>query len=149
MKINGLDFELGAQIDILGEKLRVLGMASYSAGGHDYYKIFLDNHRILLPNGDGYSFVFGRLIDPVPYSEPFPDKINYDDEEYILNLHEHQKLNEIIFGDRNQIEGDCEFWDYENENGKMKSISVAILSDKTRADVIAETIDYADGKFVK
>lgn len=136
---------LGSILEIQNKTYTALGKASYNADGHSYHKVFLsDNSVIAFMDDDTSSVFFGTEITELPYSQPFPDVIEYKNKSFQKNWEEHQVIDKILFGN---VEGECNFWDYTNG---IELISIAILSEiGKRADVYGKDIPIEDIKIIQ
>ena len=111
-----------------------------------YVKCELSNNKMLvmIPE-DNYMYV-GEVIKNIKYEQRDIETIIYKNEEYKKIGEGHQIIVNIEFGKEDEVEGKCQFEDYEFGN---KVISLGILTDKNeRADVYAQVINIDDIKIM-
>jgi hypothetical protein len=136
--------KLGSILQILGKTYTVTGKALYDEGAHPCHKIFLsDNHLIIFTYANDSSISFGKYVEDILYVPPFPHYIEYNNKTFELNWHEHQKLNDMVFG---KVEAECEFWDYISGN---ETLSLGIMDDTCkRLDVLSKSINTDSIKII-
>ena len=130
------------KIKINGTQYTILGRAVYATKGDPdatYVKVTLnDNKSLLIVPSDKVAFI-GENKGHIKEFDGFPNKATFNGEELEQSNHDFQiKAGECV----GVTEGECEFWDYTNDN---LYVSVAVLADGTRADVILNEIDYELG----
>ena len=110
-----------------------------------YYKIILEDHSILVVSQDYELIYYGTITSPlVNYSCPFPNQIQYENENYSLITQDYQIVIEVCFGNPLDVEGEVYFADYICNSNSKKYISLAVVSrTNMRADVIAHCIDIS------
>ena len=102
-----------------------------------------DNKVLVIIPGDNYMYI-GEVIKNMEYEQKDAETIIYQNEKYKKTGDGHQIIVNIEFGSQDEVEGKCEFEDYECED---KVISLGILTDKKeRADIFAEVISLKDIK---
>ncbi len=137
----------GSIIEINNKKYEVKTKTFYTIeedNNVSYVKCELSSNKVLviIPE-DNYMYI-GEVIKNMKYEQKDSETIFYQNEKYKKTGDGHQIVVKIEFGNENEIEGKCEFEDYEYEG---KVISLGILTDKKeRADVFAEVINFEDIK---
>lgn len=109
-----------------------------------YVKCELSNNKVLvvIPEDD-YMYI-GEVIPNMNYEYKDSETIIYENEKYTKTGEGHQIIINIEFGSEDEVEGKCEFSDYESGD---KVISLGVLTDKNeRADVFAKVISLEDVK---
>lgn len=113
----------------------------------EYVKCKLDTYDVLVIIPDELVYL-GKVIDNMQYEEIENGKILYNGKEYISTGSDYQLAKKIEFGNKVNTEGECQYWDYENEDTNT-IISLAILTENNkRADILANIIDIKDIKIV-
>lgn len=89
--------------------------------------------------------IFGKVIGDMKYERISEDKIQYNNKTFNKTGGGHQFIINIEFGNKDEVEGNCIFEDYEIENNV---ISLGILTDKEniKADVYADILSREDIK---
>lgn len=139
------DIKLNSVLEIQGQNYTVLGKGFYVSNDSDsYYKIFMSGHNVLIFSAyDDNEIGLGHIVPDLPYSVPFPEKIEFNSKTFTLDCTGHQVTSEVFFG---ETEGDCDFWDYKSGD---ETVSVAILSNGgMRADVHSKIIPIQDVKII-
>ena len=78
----------------------------------------------------------------LPEFNQYGEKVSYNGKSFEQVNHDYQMVVCIDFGNPLEVEGEVEFWDYENDSD---IISVAVVSrSKVRADVVAKYISFDD-----
>ena len=109
-----------------------------------YVKCELSNNKVLVIIPEDDFMYIGEIIEDMKYQRIDAETINYQNEQYSKTGEGHQIIMNVEFGNENEVEGRCEFEDYEAD---AKVISLGILIDKNvRADVYAEVIELSDVK---
>lgn len=111
--------------------------------GASYIKCELSNDKVLVIIPDDNLVYIGCVIENMNYVKTSEIELEYNDKKYNKTGEGHQYIKNIEFGNINEVEGKCEFEDYESGNN---IISLGILTDKNnkRADVFAEIITIED-----
>lgn len=108
----------------------------------EYVKCELTNNRILVLIPSDNLVYIGSIINNLKYERINENKITYNNQIYNKTGEGHQYIKRIDFGNETEIEGKCEFEDYESDN---YIISLGVLSDyEIRADVYAEILDLKE-----
>lgn len=137
----------GSMIEIKNKRYEVKTKTFYTIeedNNVSYVKCELSNDKVLviIPE-DNYMYV-GEIIKDMKYKYQNSETIIYEGKEYTKTGEGHQIIVNIEFGHEAEVEGKCEFTDYENGD---KVISLGVLTDKNeRADVYAEVITLKDVK---
>ena len=85
---------------------------------------------------------FGKNEGTISEFNQYGEKVLYNGKSFEQINHDYQIVVEIEFGNPLDVEGEVEFWDYENDSD---IISVAVVSrNKERADVLAKYISFDD-----
>lgn len=135
----------GSVIEIKGKKYEVKTKTFYTIEEDknvSYVKCELSDNKVLviIPE-DNYMYI-GEVIKNMKYEQKDEETIIYQNEEYKKTGDGHQIIVNIEFGNQDEVEGKCEFEDYECGD---KVISLGILTDKKeRADVYAQVITLKD-----
>ena len=126
------------KVKIDGREYAVVGKAHYTTRntGQKYTKIFLEDHKLLFITEDNVAY-FGTDLGEITEFNGFPEKAMYNGHEMKLVQNDHQIELNVEFG---KGEGDCEYWDYEGDDSSW-FVSVAVLSDGTRSDLVQKMID--------
>ena len=104
-----------------------------------YAKILLNDHNVLVVSPEDNITYIGKNYGQLTDFDGFPQNVVFDGKEYEMVNHDYQIVDRIVFGNPLEVEGEVEFWDYENED---TIISVAVTSrEKIRADVVAKYIN--------
>ena len=135
----------GSVINYDGKSFDVKGKVLYITEKEPeakYAKILLNDHNVLVVSpADNIAYIgknYGQLTD----FDGFPQNVVFDGKEYEMVNHDYQIVDRIVFGNPIEVEGEVEFWDYENED---TIISVAVTSrEKIRADVVAKYINVEE-----
>ena len=144
------DIKYKSCIQIKGKKYIVYSKTHYTTKSDNsyYVKIKLSEDKILLIIPDDELICLGEVIENMQYKQIDNDTISFREEIYKKVGNDYQLVKEIEFGDSTNVEEECEFIDYESENGN-KTISLGILKPSNeRADVYANVIDIEDIKFI-
>lgn len=132
----------GSVIEIKDKKYEVKTKTFYTIEEDknvSYVKCELSDDKVLvvIPE-DNYMYI-GEVIKNMKYQQKDKETIIYENKEYKKTGDGHQIIVNIEFGSQDEVEGKCEFEDYECED---KVISLGILTDKKeRADVFAKVIN--------
>lgn len=135
------------KIDICGNQKSIKSAVQYSTYEEPfniYYKLITDDHEILVISIiDAFCYI-GKIIPQVTDGLPLDEIIIVNGEIYEKINQGYQIVNEIIFGNANEIEGEVFFIDFVSKP-KSKIISIAEVSrSKERADVLANLININD-----
>lgn len=111
-----------------------------------YVKCELSDNKVLVIIPEDNCMYIGKVIKNMNCERKNDNTLIYENEEYQKTGNGHQMIVNIEFGNVDEVEGICEFEDYESEN---KMISLGVLTDKNeRADVYAEFITLEDIKLI-
>lgn len=110
-----------------------------------YVKCELSDNKILVIIPEDNLIYIGEIIPNLEYKRISSEKILYKNNAFIKTGEGHQFIVKIEFGNKNDIEGNCIFEDYEFENN---IISLGILPDKDnrKADVVAKILNIENIK---
>lgn len=110
-----------------------------------YIKCELSNDKVLVVIPEDELIYIGKVIENMSYERIEKDKIKYNNILFNKTGKGHQFIRKIEFGNKEEIEGECIFEDYES---KENIISLGILPDKgnIRADVFADILSIEDIK---
>ena len=110
-----------------------------------YIKCELNNNKVLVIIPDDNLVYIGYVVENMNYIKTSETELEYNGKTYHKTGEGHQYIKNIEFGNINEVEGKCEFEDYESDDN---IISLGILTDKNniRADVFAEIITLGDIK---
>ncbi len=137
-------------LDINGKKYKVVSKVFYTIKSDpeaEYVKCKLDTHEVLVIIPDELVYL-GKVVEDMKYKELENGNIIYDGKEYVSAGTDYQLVKKIEFGNKDNTEGECTYWDYENEETN-RIISLAILTENNeRADILADIIDINDIKIV-
>ena len=107
-----------------------------------YAKMVLNDHNVLVVSPEDNIAYIGKNHGHLSEFDGFPQNVIYKGKEYEMINHDYQIVDRIVFGNPIEVEGEVEFWDYENED---TIISVAVSSrKKIRADVVAKYINVEE-----
>lgn len=107
-----------------------------------YVKCELSDNKILVLIPEDDLIYIGNVIENMKYEKISEDKIKYNNVIFNKSGEGNQYITNIEFGNKDEIEGDCRFEDYETENN---IISLGILTDKgIRADIYANILSIDD-----
>ena len=109
----------------------------------EYVKCELSNNIILVIIPEDNLIYIGKVITDMKYERIEEDKIKYNNLIFNKPGDGHQFVKSVEFGNKNDIEGNCIFEDYELGDN---IISLGILTDKDneRADVYADILHLED-----
>ncbi len=136
---------------VIGDKTyKVLGKAWYATQEDTktkYVKVLLENHYVLvLMPSDNIAYL-GHNEGKIAAFDGFGEAIKFSGREHKRVAHGYQIVLEIEFGSPLEVEGECEFWDYEAEDSL---VGIAVLSrNKKRADILANYVDFSDIKVLE
>ena len=137
-------------LEINGKVYKVISKTFYTIKSDleaEYVKCKLDSHDVLVIIPDELVYL-GKVIENMQYKKTDDKKILYDRKEYISTGSDYQLVKRIEFGNKDNTEGECTYWDYENEETNT-IISLAILTDNNkRADILANVIDINNIKII-
>lgn len=137
-------------LDINEKRYKVYSKAFYTVKSDsevEYVKCKLDTHDVLVIIPDELVYL-GKVIDNMQYEEIENGNIIYNGKEYISTGSDYQLVKKIEFGNKDNTEGECTYWDYENEETNT-IISLAVLTENNkRADILAEIIQIKDIKVI-
>jgi len=130
---------------LYGDKsYQVLGKGTYSTRNDPdstYAKILLEGHYVLVIVPDEMIY-FGINKGRLPEFDAFNDAVIYDGKQLKQVNHDYQIRLSVEFGSPTEVEGNVEFWDYEDDD---TIISVAETEGvRDRADVVAKYISFDD-----
>lgn len=110
-----------------------------------YIKCELSNDKVLVVIPEDELIYIGEVIENMSYEKIVKDKIKYNNILFNKTGEGHQFIRKVEFGNKEKIEGECIFEDYES---KENIISLGILPDKgnIRADVFADILSIEDIK---
>lgn len=132
-------------ISIEDKKYKVLSKVLYVTQNESqsvYAKMILEEHYILVISPQDEIAYFGKNEGTLPEFNQYSEKVFYKGKSFKQANHDYQIVVSIEFGNPLDVEGEVEFWDYENESD---IISVAVVSrSKVRADVVAKYISFDD-----
>jgi len=134
----------GSSVIFSGLKFKVMGKAIYKTQkdpDSTYAKILLEDHHVLaiVPNEMIY---FGKNEGRLSEFDLLGEFVQYNGQQFQQKNHDYQIRLNVEFGSPVEVEGDVEFWDYEDESGES-IISIAKISNgEKRADVVAEYISF-------
>lgn len=135
----------GCTISIANEKYKVLSKVLYVTQNEFqsvYAKMILEEHNILVISPQDEIAYFGKNVGTISEFNQCDEKVLYNGKSFEQINHDYQIVVEIEFGNPLDVEGEVEFWDYENDSD---IISVAVVSrSKERADVLAKYISFDD-----
>lgn len=135
----------GCTISIANKKYKVLSKVLYVTQNESqsiYAKMILEEHNILVISPQDEIAYFGKNKGTLPEFSQYGEKVLYNGKSYEQVNHDYQIVVSIEFGNPLDVEGEVEFWDYENDSD---IISVAVDSrSKVRADVVAKYISFDD-----
>lgn len=108
-----------------------------------YIKCELSHNKVLVVIPDDDLIYIGEVIPNMKYERISNEELIYNDTKYNKTGDGHQYITNIEFGNEDEVEGKCEFEDFESENN---IISLGILTDKDniKADVYAEILEIED-----
>ena len=108
-----------------------------------YLKCELSNNKVLVIIPDDELIYIGEVIENMQYERISENEIRFENRIFHKTGDGNQFILNIEFGEKDQVEGKCNFEDYENENN---IISLGILTDKEnkRADVFAEILNLEE-----
>jgi hypothetical protein len=132
-------------IKILNKDYNVLTKTHYSTEEDNeasYIKCELTDDKVLVIVPDNNYIYIGSVIKNMKFNRESENIILYNSKKFNKTGSGHQYIKSIEFGDKNKVEGECEYEDYECEN---EIISLGILTEKNvRADVYAKVISMED-----
>lgn len=135
----------GRTILIENEKYKVISKVLYVTQNDPqavYAKMILEGHNILVISPQDDIVYFGKNEGALPEFSQYGEKVLYKGKTFEQVNHDYQIVVGIEFGNPLDVEGEVEFWDYENDSD---IISVAVVSrSKARADVVAKYISLED-----
>lgn len=135
----------GCAISIANKKYKVLSKVLYVTQNESqsvYAKMILEDHNILVISPQDEIAYFGKNEGTLPEFSQYGERVLYNGKNYEQVNHDYQIVTSIEFGNPLDVEGEVEFWDYENDSD---IISVAVVSrSKLRADVVAKYISFDD-----
>lgn len=135
----------GCTILINNEKYKVTSKVLYVTQNDSqavYAKMILEGHNILVISPQDEIAYLGKNEGMLSEFSQYSDKVLYKGKSFEQVNHDYQIVVGIEFGNPLDVEGEVEFWDYENDSD---IISVAVVSrSKVRADVVAKYISYND-----
>lgn len=135
----------GCTISIANAKYKVLSKVLYVTQNEPqsvYAKMILEDHNILVVSPQDEIAYFGKNEGTLPEFNQYGEKVSYNGKSFEQVNHDYQMVVGINFGNPLDVEGEVEFWDYENDSD---IISVAVVSrSKERADVVAKYISFED-----
>ena len=135
----------GCTILVENEKYKVISKVLYVTQNDSqavYAKMILEGHNILVISPQDEIAYFGKNEGTLPEFSQYCEKVSYKGKSYEQVNHDYQIVVGIEFGNPLDVEGEVEFWDYENDSN---IISVAVVSrSKVRADVVAKYISFDD-----
>jgi hypothetical protein len=110
-----------------------------------YIKCELSNDKVLVVIPEDELIYIGEVIENMSYEKIVEDKIKYNNILFNKTGEGHQFIRKVEFGNKEEIEGECIFEDYES---KENIISLGILPDKgnIKADVFADILSIEDIK---
>ena len=108
-----------------------------------YLKCELSNNKVLVIIPDDELIYIGEVIENMQYERISENEIRFENRVFHKTGDGNQFILNIEFGEKDQVEGKCNFEDYENENN---IISLGILTDRAnkRADVFAEILNLEE-----
>lgn len=108
-----------------------------------YLKCELSNNKVLVIIPDDELIYIGEVIENMQYERISENEIRFENRIFYKTGDGNQFILNIEFGEKDQVEGNCIFEDFENENN---IISLGILTDKEnkRADVFAEILNLEE-----
>lgn len=110
-----------------------------------YIKCELTDNKVLVIIPDDNLIYIGEIIPNMKYDRLNKDKIKYNNKIYYKTGEGHQYIKNIEFGDVSEIEGKCNFEDFECE-GNIISLGILTEKNNERADVLAEILKIEDTK---
>lgn len=135
----------GCTILVENVKYKVLSKVLYVTQNDPeaiYAKMILEGHNILVISPKDEIAYFGINEGALPEFSQYGEKVLYKGKSFEQVNHDYQMVVSIEFGSPLDVEGEVEFWDYENDSD---IISVAVVSrGKARADVVAKYISLED-----
>lgn len=135
----------GRTILVENEKYKVISKVLYVTRNDPravYAKMILGGHNILLISPQDDIAYFCKNEGMLPEFSQYGEKILYKGKSFEQVNHDYQIVVSIEFGNPLDVEGEVEFWDYENDSD---IISVAVVSrSKARADMVAKYISLED-----
>lgn len=139
------------KLEILGQKYDVLSKTSYYTKNNpevSYYKMVLTNHKILLILLEDDMAYIGEVNNNLGYRKSDNETITLDNSVYKKIVEDYQYVNKIEFGDKSNVEFECDYTDYESEDGTTV-ISVATLRpENVPDDTIVKKLNIEDIKFI-
>lgn len=133
----------GCTILIANAKYKVLSKVLYVTQNEPqsvYAKMILEDHNILVVSPQDEIAYFGKNKGTLPEFNQYGEKVSYNGKSFEQVNHDYQIVVGVKFGNPLDVEGEVEFWDYENDSD---IISVAVVSrSKVRADVVAKYISF-------
>lgn len=134
------------RIMIKGEEYNVKTKTFYSIEedkSTSYIKCELTQGKCLVIIPDEELMYIGKVIPNLKYEIIDEEKIKCKGKIFNKTGEGHQFINNIEFGNENEVEGKCIFKDFESENN---IISLGILPDKEnmKADVYADILTMED-----
>jgi len=137
------------KVSIDGKEYKAVGKAIYSSKGEPesrQVKIFLEGGKSLLMFPEDKIAFFGFNFGRIGEFDGFPETAEYQGDVMELVNHDFQTEVSVEFG---KTEGECEFWDYEYKDIESSNfVSVAVMPDGSRADVVLYEIDFDKIKFI-
>ena len=134
----------GSVIKFSDTDYKVLGKATYSTRNEPdsiYIKVLLEGHHVLVIVPDEMIY-FGVNKGRIPEFDSYGETVNYQGKQFKQVNHDHQIRLDLEFGSRTEVEGNVEFWDYEEGN---IIISIAVNEwTHEREDVFAKYISFDD-----
>lgn len=149
--------ESGKTILILGKERIIKGITKLSSINYRndigyYYKIFFTDHSslIVIPQEKQIQFSsegdLGAISEIADQDVGVRDTVKYQGKSYKLeNAGDYQYTLELVFGDFEDVEGECRFSDYVNIDDPDDFLSLGwLVKSGKRADVHAKTIRLSD-----
>ncbi len=135
----------GCTILVENEKYKVISKVLYVTQNDPqtvYAKMILEGHNILVISPQDEIAYFGKNEGTLIEFSQYDEKVLYKGKSFVQANHDYQMVVDIEFGNPLDVEGEVEFWDYENDSD---IISVAVVSrSKERADVVAKYLSLDD-----
>jgi hypothetical protein len=138
----------GSRVEINNEIYDVLSKAHYTTVGNqeaNYSKYKLDKKKVLVIIPSDELVYLGELNNNIQYKRIDKEKIEYNSVIYSKVAEDSQILKNIEFGEDSDVEKECDFIDYQSDDGK-KIISFGVLKNGEKADIIANVLFIEDVK---
>ncbi len=130
-------------VTVAGNEYQVIGACVYflvSDRSERYVKLVLPDHKVLAFGPEDQEVIFGQAVGQLTKEYPPADMIEYGGQQYRKQFRDYQRVEKLLFGDPDIVEGEVDFTDYECADDPKLVLSIGPVSHGLRRDDIAGTM---------